>query len=154
MEYQGTLTAKGRRFALIVSRFNEFITGKLREGAIDCLVRHEADEKEIDTFWVPGAYEIPATTQKVVATKKYDAVICLGLVMRGDTTHNQFISSEVTKGVAQVGMEADIPVSFGVVTTETLEQAIERAGTKAGNRGWEAAMAAIEMADLYTKIPS
>ena len=152
MIYNGKLIAEGKKFAIIASRFNEFITSKLLSGAIDCLIRHSCNENDIDTFWVPGSFEIPLIAQKVAETKKYDAVICLGLVLKGDTMHNHYVSSEVTKGIAQVSLNSGIPVSFGIINADTLEQAIERAGTKAGNRGFESAMSAIEMVNLLSQI--
>lgn len=154
MIYEGILSAKGRRFALVVSRFNDFITSKLRDGAIDCLVRHQGKESDIDTYWTPGAFEIPLVARKVAETGRYDAVICLGLVMRGDTKHNEYIANAAAKGIGQVGLETGLPVIFGILTTDSLEQAIERAGTKAGNRGWDAALSAIETIDLLSKIPA
>ena len=152
MVYNGILSAEGRRFAIIVSRFNEFISSKLLSGAIDCLIRHKCSEKDIDTFWVPGSFEIPIIAKKLAESKKYNAVICLGAILKGDTMHNHYVSSEVTKGIAKVGLDTGVPVAFGVINADTLEQAIERAGTKAGNRGFEAAMGAIEMADLIGRI--
>ena len=152
MVYNGILSAEGRRFAIIASRFNEFISSKLLSGAIDCLVRHKCNEKDIDTFWVPGSFEIPIITKKLAENKKYHAVICLGAILKGDTMHNHYVSSEVAKGIAQVGLSTGVPVAFGIINADTLEQAIERAGTKAGNRGFEAALSAIEMADLVNQI--
>lgn len=146
---QGQMTASGKKFGLVVSRFNEFITSKLLDGALDALLRHGADEDKIEIVWVPGAFEIPVVSQKMADTKKYDAVICLGCVIKGDTPHFDFIAAEVSKGVASVGLKSAIPVIFGVLTTENIEQAIERAGTKAGNKGADAALSAIEMANLY-----
>lgn len=150
--YEGKLIAKGLRFAVIVARFNEFITSKLLSGAMDGLLRHEAAVEDIDTIWVPGAFEIPLVAQKLAKSKKYDAVICLGTVIRGSTSHYDVVCSEVSKGVAHVGLETGVPTIFGVLTTETIEQAIERAGTKAGNKGFDAAMSAIEMANLLKNI--
>jgi len=152
MVYNGILSAEGKKFAIIVSRFNEFISSKLLGGATDCLVRHKCNEKDIDTFWVPGSFEIPIIAKKLAESKKYSAVICLGVILKGDTMHNHYVSSEVAKGIAQVGLSTGVPVSFGIVNADTLEQAIERAGTKAGNTGFEAAMSAIEMADLVGQI--
>jgi 6,7-dimethyl-8-ribityllumazine synthase len=149
---EGKLTAAGMKTAIIVSRFNEFITTKLEGGALDALRRHEAQEDNITIFRAPGAFEIPFIAQKLAQSGKYDAVICLGAVIRGSTPHNVYISSEVTKGIAQAAMTSGIPVIFGVLTTDTIEQAIERAGTKAGNKGYEAAMAAIEMVNLYREM--
>jgi 6,7-dimethyl-8-ribityllumazine synthase len=145
---EGKLVANGLRFAIVVSRFNEFITGKLVEGALDCLLRHGADAGQVDVAWVPGAFEIPLVAQRLAASARYDAVLCLGAVIRGATPHFEYVAAEVSKGVAQVGLATGLPVIFGVITADTLEQAIERAGSKAGNKGWEAALAAIEMANL------
>lgn len=150
--YEGNFSAKGLKFAIVVSRFNEFITSKLLSGANDALVRHGADVADINTIWVPGAFEIPLAAQKLAASGKYDAVICLGAVIRGSTPHFDYVCAEVTKGVAHVGLKYNMPVIFGVVTTEDIEQAIERAGTKAGNKGFDAAMGAIEMANLLKEI--
>jgi 6,7-dimethyl-8-ribityllumazine synthase len=148
---EGKLVARDYRFGIVVSRFNEFISGHLLSGALDCLKRHEADEAKIEIIWVPGAFEIPLAAKKAVISKRYDAVICLGAVIRGSTPHFDYVASEVAKGVAQVGLESGMPVIFGVITSDTLEQAIERAGSKAGNKGWQAAVAAIEMADLSSQ---
>ena len=145
---EGNLDAKGFRFGLIVSRFNSFICERLLEGAIDTLVRHGADKDQLTVVRVPGAFEIPLITKKMANSGKYDAVICLGAVIRGGTPHFEYVSSEVTKGVASVSLESGLPVAFGVLTTDSVEQAIERAGTKAGNKGAEAAMSAIEMVNL------
>ncbi len=149
---EGMLNASGRRFGIIISRFNELIGRKLLEGAMDCLIRHGADPADITIVWVPGSFEIPLTAKKVAKSRKYDAVICLGAVIRGSTPHFDYVSSEVSKGVASVGLETEIPVIFGVLTTDSIEQAIERAGTKAGNKGFDAALSAIEMVDLYSKM--
>ncbi len=149
---EGKLDASGLKFALVISRFNEFITGKLLEGAVDCLKRNNAADEDITAVWVPGAFEIPSVTEKIAASGKYDAVICLGAVIRGATPHFDLISAEVTKGVAQIAMKSSIPVLFGVLTTDSIEQAIERAGTKAGNKGFDAALSAIEMANVYRQI--
>ncbi|HBU69329.1 MAG TPA: 6,7-dimethyl-8-ribityllumazine synthase [Elusimicrobia bacterium] len=146
---QGKMDAKGAKFAIVVSRFNEFITGKLVSGAVDTLVRHGAQDNDIDVAWVPGAFEIPAVAQKMAKSGKYSSVICLGCVIRGGTPHFDYIAAEVSKGVAAAGIESDIPVIFGVLTTDSIEQAIERAGTKAGNKGSDAAMSAIELSNLY-----
>jgi 6,7-dimethyl-8-ribityllumazine synthase len=150
--YEGKISAEGKRFALVVSRFNDFISDKLLAGALDALVRHGARDEDIDIAKVPGSFEIPLIAKKMAQKEKYDAVICLGAVIRGSTPHFEYVSAEVSKGVALVGLESGIPVIFGVITTDTLEQAIERAGTKAGNKGWSAAMAAMEMADLATSV--
>ena len=149
---EGKLTAKDMKVAIVVARFNEFITSKLLGGALDCLTRHEADEKNITVAWVPGAFEIPLAAQALAATQKYDAVICLGAVIRGATPHFDYVAGEVAKGTAQVMLDAGIPVLFGVLTTETIEQAIERAGTKAGNKGSDVAIAALEMINLLETI--
>ena len=148
---EGNLLAEGKRFALVVGRFNDFISEKLVSGAIDALTRSGADDKNIDIVKVPGAFEIPLAAKKL-ARQKYDAIICLGAVIRGSTPHFDYVSAEVSKGIATVSLESEIPVIFGVITTDTIEQAIERAGTKAGNKGWSAAIAAIEMANLMTEI--
>lgn len=150
--YQGELVSKGKRFAIVASRFNELITNKLLGGAIDALKRHGVSEENIEVAWVPGAFEIPLIAKRMAATKKYDAVICVGAVIRGSTPHFDCVASEVSKGVAKVGLDCDMPVVFGVLTTDTIEQAIERAGTKAGNKGFDAAVTAIEMVNLISKI--
>ncbi len=150
--YEGKLIARDYRFAVVVSRFNEFISGHLLSGALDCLKRHEAGEDAIDVIWVPGSFEIPLAAQKAASSKRYDAVICLGAVIRGSTPHFDYVASEVAKGVATVGLDSGVPVIFGVITSDTLEQAIERAGSKAGNKGWQAAASAIEMADLNRQL--
>jgi 6,7-dimethyl-8-ribityllumazine synthase len=149
---EGLLNAKGKKFALVVSRFNEFISNKLVDGAIDCLVRHGADEKSISVTWVPGSFEIPLVAMKIAAGSKVDAVICLGAIIRGNTPHFEYVASEAAKGIAQASLQTGKPVIFGVITSDTIEQAIERAGTKSGNKGWDAALGAIEMADLMGKI--
>ncbi|MBW1616301.1 MAG: 6,7-dimethyl-8-ribityllumazine synthase [Deltaproteobacteria bacterium] len=149
---EGNLNAEGKKFAIISSRFNNFISDRLIEGAIDALIRSGASDKDIAVVKVPGAFEIPLIAKKAVKIKKYDAIICLGAVIKGATPHFDYVSAEVSKGIASVGLEADIPVIFGVITTDTIEQAIERAGTKAGNKGWSAAIAAIETANLLEKI--
>ena len=148
MRYEGKLVAEGLKFGIVVARFNEFITNKLVGGALDALRRHGAAEEDVEIAWVPGAFEIPLVAQKMAESRKYDAIICLGAVIRGATPHFDFVSSEVSKGVAHVGLEAKMPVIFGVLTTDTIEQAIERAGTKAGNKGFDAAMTAIETVNL------
>ncbi|HNU67638.1 MAG TPA: 6,7-dimethyl-8-ribityllumazine synthase [Myxococcota bacterium] len=149
---EGKLTARGLRVALIVSRFNHFIVDRLEEGAKDALARHEADEKDIDVIRVPGAFELPLIAQKAAKSGRYDAVICLGCVVRGSTPHFDYVASEAAKGIAMASMDSGVPVIFGVLTTENLEQAIERAGTKGGNKGWSAAMSAIEMANLIKQM--
>ena len=149
---QGELQAKGLRFVIIVSRFNDFITGKLLDGAVDALLRHGAKEEDIAVVKVPGAFEIPLTAKRVVAKGTYDAVICLGTVIRGATPHFDYVAAEVSKGVASASMETGVPMAFGVLTTDTIEQAVERAGTKSGNKGFDAAMTAIEMAQVFKKL--
>lgn len=149
---EGKLTAKGMKVAIVVARFNEFITSKLLSGAVDCLTRHEADEKDITVAWVPGAFEVPLAAKKLAETKKYDAIICLGAVIRGATPHFDYVCAEASKGVAHVSLEYGLPVAFGILTTENIQQAVERAGTKAGNKGVDAAMTAIEMVNLFKEI--
>lgn len=150
--YEGKLVANGLKFGVVIGRFNEFISSKLYGGVIDGLVRHGADEADIEAAWVPGAFEIPLVAQKLAASKKYDAVICIGAVIRGSTAHFDFVASEVSKGIAKVSLDTGVPVIFGVLTTDTIEQAIERAGTKAGNKGYDAAVTAIEMANLMKQV--
>lgn len=145
---EGRLLGEGKKFALITSRLNDFITDKLVGGALDALVRSGVDDDDIDLLKVPGAFEIPLVAKKAVATEKYDAVICLGAVIRGSTTHYDYVCAEASKGIAQVSLDSGTPVIFGIITTDTIEQAIERAGTKAGNKGWSAAISAVEMANL------
>ncbi|MFT6630201.1 MAG: 6,7-dimethyl-8-ribityllumazine synthase [Bacteriovoracaceae bacterium] len=149
---EGNLTLNGQRVAIIAGRFNELIVSKLMGGAKDCLIRHGLDEAQITEAWVPGAYELPLAAQKLAQTKKFDAIICLGCVIRGATTHYDYVCNEAAKGIAKVGLETNIPVMFGVLTTETIEQALERAGTKAGNKGWEVSLGAIEMINLMGAI--
>ena len=146
---EGKLDAKGLRVGLLVSRFNSFISDRLVEGAIDGLLRHNAEKEDINIVRVPGAYEIPPAAKKMAESGRYDAIICLGAVIRGATPHFDYVSAEVSKGVACVSLDSGIPIAFGVLTTDTIEQAIERAGSKAGNKGFDAAMAAVEMANLY-----
>jgi 6,7-dimethyl-8-ribityllumazine synthase len=146
--YEGVLKGEGLRFAIVVSRFNDFIGSKLLAGAQDCLGRHGVGEDHVDVAWVPGALEIPLVAQRMAKSATYDAVICLGAVIRGATPHFDYVAGEVAKGVAQVQLDTGVPVIFGVLTTETIEQAVERAGTKAGNKGWDAAVSALEMANL------
>lgn len=150
--YEGNLLGQGLKFGLVLGRFNEFITNRLLGGALDALNRHGVAEQDIEVAWVPGAFEIPLVAGKMVSSGKYDAVICLGAVIRGATPHFDYIAAEVAKGVAKVGLDSGIPTIFGVITAETIEQAIERAGTKAGNKGWDAAVTAIEMANLIKNI--
>ncbi len=149
---EGKLNAKGLKFALVVSRFNHFITDRLEEGAMDALVRHEADAADIDVFRVPGAWELPLIALKAAQTQKYNAVICLACVVRGSTPHFDYVAAEASKGIAAASMETGVPIAFGVLTTDNLDQAIERAGTKSGNKGWQAAEGAIEMANLLRSI--
>lgn len=145
---EGILTAKGVKFGIVVSRFNDFINKRLLDGALDALSRHGADDENISIVKVPGSFEIPLMAQKLAGSGKYDAVICLGAVIRGATPHFEYISAEVTKGIAKVTLDSGIPVSFGILTTDNIEQAIERAGSKSGNKGWDAAMSAIEMVNV------
>lgn len=145
---QGNLKADGLKVCIVLARFNEFIVSKLLSGAIDCLKRHGANDSDIDIIWVPGAFEIPFIANKVSLSQKYDCVICLGAVIRGATPHFDYVCAEVSKGIANISLKNNIPVIFGVLTTDNIEQAIERAGTKAGNKGYDAALSAIEMADL------
>ena len=146
--YEGKLISEDMKIGIVAARFNEFITSKLLAGALDGLKRHDVKEDDIDVAWVPGAFEIPLIASKMAKSKKYDAVICLGAVIRGSTSHYDYVCNEVTKGIAQVSLSNDIPVLFGVLTTENIEQAIERAGTKAGNKGFDSAVSAIEMVNL------
>jgi len=149
---EGKIIAKGMRFGIVASRFNDFISGKLIDGALDALTRAGADEKDITIAKVPGAFEIPLAAKRMARTGKVDAVICLGAVIRGATPHFEYISAEVSKGIATVALDMEIPVVFGVITTDTIEQAIERAGTKSGNKGFDAALSAVEMVDLFRKM--
>ncbi|MEZ8221384.1 6,7-dimethyl-8-ribityllumazine synthase [Candidatus Fervidibacteria bacterium JGI MDM2 JNZ-1-D12] len=149
---EGQLTAKGLRFAIVVSRFNSLVTQRLLDGALDALRRHEVDENAIAIAWTPGSFELPLVAQKFAKSGKYDAIICLGCIIRGDTPHFEYVASETAKGIAQVMLDTGVPVVFGVVTADNLEQALERAGAKAGNRGFDAAMTAMEMANLLRKI--
>lgn len=150
--FEGKLVGKGLKFGIVVGRFNEFISNKLLSGAMDALKRHDVAEEDVEVAWVPGGFEIPLIAKKMAKSGKYDAVICLGAVIRGDTPHFEYVCNEVSKGIGKVGLQEEIPVMFGVITTDTIEQAIERAGTKAGNKGWEAAVSALEMANLITEI--
>ncbi|GHV74060.1 6,7-dimethyl-8-ribityllumazine synthase [Spirochaetia bacterium] len=151
-EIIGTLNGTGKRFALVVSRFNDFITSRLLEGALDCFARHGGAEEDLTVVRVPGAFEIPLTAAKLAKQGSYDAVICLGAVIRGSTPHFDYVAAEASKGIAQAGLASGIPVIYGVLTTDTIEQAVERAGTKAGNRGWDAMVSALEMAELFRNI--
>ncbi len=150
--FEGRLLAEGLKFGIVVSRFNEFITGRLLEGARDALVRHGADDANISVAWVPGTFEIPIVAQKMAQSGRYDAVICLGALIRGATPHFDYLAAEVTKGIAQIGLQSGVPCVYGVITTDSIEQAIERAGTKAGNKGFDAAETAIEMANVLRSI--
>ena len=152
--YQGDLIGTGKTFCLVVSRFNEFITRKLLEGAQDCLLRHGVKEGDIDVCWVPGSFEIPSAALVLANTGRYNAIVCLGAVLRGQTPHFEYVASAASKGVAQVGLETGVPTIFGVITAETLEHAVDRAGTRSGNRGSEAAKSAIEMANLFGRLNS
>jgi len=152
--FEGFLSGEGLHFAVVVSRFNEFISSKLLTGAWDCLTRHGVDAADIDVAWCPGSFEIPVVAQQLAGSKRYDAVICLGAVIRGSTPHFDYVSGEVAKGVAKVQLDAGLPVIFGVLTTDSIEQAVERAGTKSGNKGWDAAVSALEMANLFKSLQS
>ncbi len=151
-EYNGNLTAEGLKFGVIVARFNSFITERLLEGSVDCIKRHGGDEDGIEIIRVPGAFEIPLAAQKMAKSKKYDAIICLGAVIRGATTHYDYVCNEAVKGISHVSLNQEIPVMFGILTTDTIEQAVERAGTKAGNKGFDSALGAIEMVNLLKNI--
>ncbi|MBQ3727667.1 MAG: 6,7-dimethyl-8-ribityllumazine synthase [Selenomonadaceae bacterium] len=150
--YEGNISGKNLKFAIVVARFNEFITSKLLSGALDALKRHEAAEENISVVWVPGAFEIPLAAKKMAEKKNFDAIICLGAVIRGATTHYDYVCNEVSKGIAQVGLQSGVPTIFGIVTTENIQQAIERAGTKSGNKGFDAAISAMEMANLFKEL--
>ena len=150
--YEGHLVAKGLKFAIVVSRFNEFISTRLLDGAMDALKRHDADMKSVDVAWVPGSFEIPLTAAKLAESGRYNAVICLGAVIRGSTPHFEYVASEVSKGIARVTLEKGVPAAFGVITADTIEQAVERAGAKQGNKGWQAALTAVEMANLLKEL--
>jgi len=150
--FEGELQAKGLKFGIVVSRFNEFITSKLLDGAVDALVRHVAREDDIDLAKVPGSFEIPLIAKKMALKGTYNAIICLGTVIRGATPHFEYIAAEVSKGIASASMETGVPIAFGIITSDTIEQAVERAGTKSGNKGWDAAVTAIEMAQLQKKL--
>ena len=150
--HEGNLSAEGKKYAIVVGRFNEFISSKLLGGAVDCIKRHAGNTDSLEIAWVPGAYEIPLVAKKLANTKRFDGVICLGAIIRGSTPHFDYVSSEVAKGISKVSLDTNVPVIFGVLTTDSIEQAIERAGTKAGNKGWDAAMSAIEMSTLLGSI--
>ena len=151
-QFEGMLLGKGLKFGLVVSRFNDFLTRRLVEGAQDALLRHGVNEEDVDIAWVPGAFEIPLAAKKLAQTKRYDAIICLGAVVRGGTPHFEYIAAEVSKGIAKISLESGLPVAYGILTTDTLEQAIERSGTKEGNEGFKAAIDAIEMANLVKSL--
>ncbi len=151
--FEGKLVGRDLKFAIVVSRFNEFISKNLLSGAIDSLKRHEVADENVDVAWVPGSFEIPLVAGKMASSGKYDAVICLGAVIRGNTPHFDYVAAEVSKGVARVGLDSGLPVAFGIITADTLEQAVDRAGAKAGNKGWQAATTAIEMANLVSTLP-
>jgi 6,7-dimethyl-8-ribityllumazine synthase len=150
--FEGNLTAGDLRFGIVVSRFNKAITSKLLDGALDCLRRHGASSENIDVFYCPGSFEIPLVAKRIAQTEKYDAIICLGTVIRGETPHFEYVASEVSKGIAQVQLETGVPLAFGILTTDDVEQALNRAGMKSGNKGWDAALSAIEMANLLKRI--
>ena len=150
--FEGQLNATGKKFGVVASRFNEFITNKLLDGVQDCFLRHGGDDNELHVAWVPGSFEIPAVAKLMVDSNNYDAVVCIGAVIKGATPHFDYIAAEVTKGIAQIGMNAKIPVVYGMITADTLDQAIERAGAKMGNKGWDAGLAAIEMINLYSQL--
>jgi 6,7-dimethyl-8-ribityllumazine synthase len=151
--YEGMLNGKGLKFALVVGRFNELISGRLYEGALDCLKRHDVDDADVDAAWVPGAFEMPLVAKRLAESGRYDAVICLGAVIRGGTPHFDYVAGEAAKGIARISLDTGVPCVFGVLTTDTIEQAVERAGTKAGNKGWSAASTALEMANLAKTLP-
>ncbi len=151
--FEGKLGGKGMKFALVVGRFNEMISNRLYEGALDCLRRHDVADGDVDVAWVPGAFEMPLVAKRLAESGRYDAVLCLGAVIRGGTPHFEYIAAEAAKGIAKVTLDSGVPVVFGVLTTDTIEQAVERAGTKAGNKGWSAAATALEMANLGRVLP-
>jgi len=150
---EGQLSAEGRRFGIVASRFNSLVVHRLLDGTLDCLKRHGADDKKITVVYCPGSFEIPQVTHRLARSNRYDAIICLGCVVRGETPHFDYIAAEVAKGVGEVALQTGVPVSFGVLTTESLEQALERAGAKGGNKGWDAALTAIELAQLAEQLP-
>lgn len=151
--YEGTLLATGLKFGVVVSRFNEFISSRLLEGALDALKRHDASEDAVEVVWTPGSFEIPLAAKKLAASGRYDAILCLGAVIRGGTPHFEYVAAEVAKGIAHTSMKTGVPIAFGVITADTIEQAVERAGAKQGNKGWQAAVSAIEMANVLKQIP-
>ncbi len=150
--HEGKLNAQGKRFALVVSRFNDLITTRLLDGALDCLQRHGAVDEDIEVAWVPGAFELPVVAQKMAQTGRFDVVTCLGCIVRSDTPHFDYVAGESSKGIARVGLDTGVPITFGVITADTVEQAVQRAGVKSGNRGWDAGMNAVEMASLMAAI--
>ncbi len=150
---EGDLSGKGLRFAIVISRFNDFITSRLGEGALDALRRHGTEDEDLELYRTPGSFELPGVALKLALSGRFSAVICLGAVIRGDTPHFEYVCSQVTRGIAQISLQTGVPVVMGVLTTDTVEQAIERAGTKSGNRGWDAALSAVELANLYRKLP-
>lgn len=152
--FEGKLSGKGLKFGIVVGRFNEFISTRLLDGALDNLKRHDVADDDVEVAWAPGAFELPLVAQRLAASGRYDAVICLGAVIRGGTPHFDYVAAETAKGIAKVSLDTGVPVTFGVLTTDTVEQAVERAGTKAGNKGWSAAMSAIEMANLLRVLPA
>ncbi len=151
-DYEGNLVASGLSFAIVVSRFNEFISTRLLDGAMDALKRHDADMDRVDVAWVPGSFEIPLVASRLAASGRYDAIICLGAVIRGSTPHFEYVAAEVSKGIARVNLEREVPTAFGIITADSIEQAVERAGAKQGNKGWQAALSAVEMANLMRKL--
>ena len=150
--HEGQLDAKGKRFAIVVSHFNDLVTTRLLDGTLDCLKRHGADDQNIEVAWVPGAFELPIVAQKLARTGRFDVVTCLGAIVRSDTPHFDYVAGESSKGIARVGLDTGVPITFGVITADTVDQAVQRAGVKAGNRGWDAGMNAIEMASLMSSI--
>ena len=150
--FEGRLDGRGKRFGIVVSRFNDLVSNRLLDGALDCLRRHDTAEDAVDVVWVPGAFEIPLAAQALAESKRYDAVLCLGAVIRGATSHFERVSSQVTRGIGQAGFQTGVPIVFGVLTAESLEQALERAGAKSGNQGWTAALSALEMADVMPQV--
>jgi 6,7-dimethyl-8-ribityllumazine synthase len=150
--HEGQLDAKGKRFAIVVSRFNDLVTTRLLDGTLDCLKRNGADDQNIEVAWVPGAFELPIVAQKLARTGRFDVVTCLGAIVRSDTPHFDYVAGESSKGIARVGLDTGVPITFGVITADTVDQAVQRAGVKAGNRGWDAGMNAIEMASLMSSI--
>ena len=150
--HEGKLNAQGKRFALVVSRFNDLVTTRLLDGALDCLQRHGAADEDIEIAWVPGAFELPIVAQKMAQTGRFDVVTCLGCIVRSDTPHFDYVAGESSKGIARVGLDTGVPITFGVITADTVDQAVQRAGVKSGNRGWDAGMNAVEMASLVAAI--